>query len=339
MEISKSITLATPIKRTFAGIIDFFLIAFFALALFAFAGIPLINVAFNGADLVYETTRIQTESHLFINDEGVISTYPYYDPDDEETPLGLVEKAIYRYYVESSPAVETGAHLADAEAYYDTILLRKIVVDDVWVTNPDCLFDFAHGLPLNPWDVPVKATTTATEKYDFYIEAYQTAINDLENNHAELSNLNNQLSQRIIWGIISGFILSLAIFQIAIPLILKDGATIGKRLLQLAPVNVLGYAPKRAQTLLRNIAVIIIHYLLVFFAVPFISLMFLIFRKDHRDLVDLSAATLIVDTKNSIIYQSAQEEDIAASKIADIHAKNAALREQYAQEEALRKQK
>ena len=116
MEISKSIKLATPIKRTFAGVIDFFLIAFFGLALFAFAGIPLINNVFDGGTLVYETTRIQTESYLFINDEGVISVYPYYDPDDEETPLGLVEKAIYRYYVESTPALETGAHLEDTDA-------------------------------------------------------------------------------------------------------------------------------------------------------------------------------------------------------------------------------
>lgn len=332
METSKTIKLAPNYKRLLAVIVDFLITAFIGLCLFAFVGVPITNYWFQGNDLIYESTKIQTDSYLFHNKDGNIYLFPYNEENDD-TPLGYIEEGLYRYYVESEISVQTGAHLADADAYYDRILQRKILVNGVLTINPDCLFDFEHGMPLNPWDIPVKGSTTAEQRKNFYLDAYQRAIDDLEGHHLRLKEINQLLNDRMVIGIIVSFLVSLLFFQVAIPLILKNGATLGKRLFNLGTVNSLGYAMSKAHILFRNLAVIIFHYLFIFLAVPFVSLMFMFFRKDQRSLVDLFAATLVVDTKGSIIYKNANEEALAAEKIAEAKAQNRLLRAQFAQEE------
>ncbi|MGI6713627.1 MAG: RDD family protein [Bacilli bacterium] len=336
METSKTITLAPTYKRLLAVIIDFLIIAFIGFCLFVFAGIPIVNRFFQGNQLVNEATRIQTESYLFNNKGGEIYLFPYAE-ENEETPLGLIEEGLYRYYVESEVAVSTGAHLADADAYYDQILQRMIIVNDVPTLNPDCLFDFDQGAPLDPWNIPIKGSTTAEQRQEFYLDAYQNAIDDLENNHPRLNQINQLLERRMVIGILIGFLVSLVFFQAIIPLILKEGATLGKRLFNIGVVNALGYRMNKIHHLFRNITVIFLHYLLIFLALPFVSLMFMFFRKDQRNLVDLLAATLVVDTKYSIIHDSAQAEASAQAKIEEVKAQNRLLRDEYEKEEKERR--
>lgn len=121
--------------------------------------------------------------------------------------------------------------------------------------------------------------------------------------------------------VIPAFVLSFSIFFIAIPLIFKNGETLGKKTLHLAFINSEGYAVQRRQIVLRQ--------LFLFFATGVIcfligrigvgSLAFLgigivvyyvitVVNKSKKSPADFLCYTLLVDANKSVWFENAKIE-------------------------------
>lgn len=108
-------------------------------------------------------------------------------------------------------------------------------------------------------------------------------------------------------------ILSTSVIFLAIPLFMKDGQTLGKRLFRLGVTTKHGYKVSVLTLLLRYIVFISLTFLPfhllpeLLFIFPFISLTFMVFNKKGRSAHDLIAGTMVVDLTRSTIYLDEDE--------------------------------
>ena len=117
------------------------------------------------------------------------------------------------------------------------------------------------------------------------------------------------------------FVLSFSIFFIVIPLVFKNGETLGKKSLHLAFINAQGYAVQRKQIVLRQLFIFLCTSVICFMIgrVGLGSLAFLgigiviyyvstILSKQKKSPADFLALTLLVDANKSVWFTNAKVE-------------------------------
>lgn len=121
--------------------------------------------------------------------------------------------------------------------------------------------------------------------------------------------------------IISNLILSATVFFFIIPLIAKNGETLGKRMFHLCLANKLGYRYRRIQLIPRflfPLVVVAVLYFILGINIYFLGAVTLfalasyclsIFTKKHTSIHDYIAGTIVVDKTHSEIFLDAVEED------------------------------
>lgn len=282
----KYIKLAGPFKRIIAAIIDALMIIFSATALFAAAGVPIVNHYFNGNALGDEVVVIQKQSQLFRQTQvGMMSVYTSDDYD----------MAVYNYYVNS----HISSQMYTSDQYYDHFLRRG---------QTDTLFDWAAGINAEtPWEVPHLAQNSAKVQ-PFYKKLYQEAINDLETTHVRYIEIRKQLETMQGAAQLISLVPFVLIFIVILPLFLKNGATLGKLTMRIGHANMYGYQATRGQQAFRGVTTILIDYVGLFLALPFISAVVMTIRKDRRSLTDLIAMTVTFDNRESVVFNSANDE-------------------------------
>ena len=181
------------------------------------------------------------------------------------------------------------------------------------------------------------------EKATTYRYVYYYALADI----TSLSKLQNDYNKYALYGVtlplVVAIIVTIVIFYFVIPLIFKNGETIGKKVMHVCLVNKLGYQYKRIQLLPRVLFPMLLTIIIVFFAgfsiwafvgvsvVLLISFVFTIFTKDNKALHDYFAGTLVIDAKQSTWFKDINEEEKAekdvASYVEQVQANNDALTE------------
>ena len=179
------------------------------------------------------------------------------------------------------------------------------------------------------------------EKATTYRYMYYYALADI----TSLSKLQNDYNKYALYGVtlplVVAIIVTFMIFYFVIPLIFKNGETIGKKVMHVCLVNKLGYQYKRIQLLPRVLFPMLLTTIIVFFAgfsmwafagvsvVLLISFIFTIFTKDNKAIHDFFAGTLVVDAKQSTWFKDANEEEKAEKDVEDyvsqVQANNDAL--------------
>ena len=105
--------------------------------------------------------------------------------------------------------------------------------------------------------------------------------------------------------------LSTIILYLIIPLFMKNGETLGKKLFSIGLASARdGFKVKRSQIIIRFLAFLLIELLLSIFTLGFpliISFSMLVFNKNGYALHDYLAATVCIDRKNTIIYKDYNE--------------------------------
>lgn len=141
---------------------------------------------------------------------------------------------------------------------------------------------------------------------------------------ASLSQVQNAYSDYVLFSqtlplAISIFVSALA-FYFIIPLIMKNGETIGKKITGICLVNKLGYQYRRSQQIMRMGPTLIYYVLIVlylgfsllgisvFALTIFASYLCAIFSKNHLAFHDYFAGTIVVDKKRSTWFKNAVVE-------------------------------
>ena len=180
-----------------------------------------------------------------------------------------------------------------------------------------------------------------SEKASTYRYIYFYALADI----TSLSKLQNDYNKYALYGVtlplVVAIIFTIMIFYFVVPLIFKNGETIGKKVMHVCLVNKLGYQYKRIQLLPRVLFPTLLTIIIVFFAgfsiwafagvsaVLLISFLFVIFSKDNKAIHDYFAGTLVIDAKESTWFNDINEEEKAEKDVADyveqVQANNDAL--------------
>ena len=152
----------------------------------------------------------------------------------------------------------------------------------------------------------------ATE--DFYYSDYMSAL---------------QKNVRVIqlWTYVPTYIFVVGILYILIPMLMKNGATLGKASLSLCVISNNGYKAKKRQILFREL-VFIAEVSLSLFIIGFgltsiatlgigavIMLVVILCNKMKKAPHDFAAMTLVVDAKTSVFFDNAQEEENKSKRV------------------------
>ena len=133
---------------------------------------------------------------------------------------------------------------------------------------------------------------------------------DLFYNNERVALLEEKMARTTMGGLIFSSLFSAAILFCVVPLVNKDGKTLGKFALGMKVVNQDGEAPSKLQIIIRESFIIFVELVLGFytyFLIPLVSLGLILFTKNELSLHDLVAKTDVVPTK--IKYEVVKEED------------------------------
>lgn len=134
-------------------------------------------------------------------------------------------------------------------------------------------------------------------------------------------SLNNSIKASQLIIILVPFVIDLGLLYFLVPLLTKDGETLGKLMTHLALVNKNGYKVTKPQILLRSLFFSLEISLFTFIVgIGFTSIATLclgvlilaiiaLVNKDHRTLHDFIAGTTVVDAKKSTWFKNASEEE------------------------------
>jgi uncharacterized RDD family membrane protein YckC len=264
------------VKRTLAGLFDAFLLVFISLSIYSFISIPIVNQFANGNMLAEALAQRQLLSYLFVEDSNL-----YIQPVSQEQ----YSEAIYRYYVESSVTHEP----MTTSEYYLRILKQG---------DANTHFDFYQPMDSSsPWLVPPLPNQTESIA-KFYITTYRFAVEAFENTPAMLA-ISQPLNQRLIISLFITFALTGIGVYILMPLWLANGATLGHRLWGLFLVSSHGTLLQRNQIIIKGMATIIFLVFGLFFLLPFVSYVLMLFNPKRQSIPDYFAVTMVVE-KNRI---------------------------------------
>lgn len=126
------------------------------------------------------------------------------------------------------------------------------------------------------------------------------------------------------YPVLAAIVIAWFIMYFAIPLIAKNGRTLGKMMFKQAVVNKLGYSITPAQLFLRSIVplvIVVISYVVgmlinmtIFFfmlmMVTLSSFALMIFTKKHQAIHDLLGGTQVIDSEKSVWFKNKNEESI-----------------------------
>jgi len=297
-------------KRSGAAVLDFIVLLLMTLTLQTFAVYPIFNSMFGLSALEADIKTVMLESHLYVEDETTTSPI---DIDKADLPT-----AIYDYYADFKVGLtykdETTPFEFSNQWYNENIL-------NIGSTDPDVTVYFEYdvdglGDP-DPSKVGVPlASADEGELELFYLEAYQNAQNDLLN-YPTYFEMMQELFNLQIQIFVVALMVVLILLHLIVPLLFKNGQTLGKKLFSIGLATKDGYRIKYWQHLVRFV-VFAIETLFGFYTVfvgYLIPYTFIVFSKNNRAPHDYAASTMIVDLKTSLIFNDKQEADAYDEKI------------------------
>ena len=356
---------AAPIaKRLFAAIMDavVFLFTFFLLAVWVMTPIADAGLGYGNKNQIGQT--YQLASHLYLiqktDDNGNVMNVDVKDStgklsdynsvvlyNSDNTSINFYINRIYYYYHNYKtntdielPSFKEFDPIVDhfASPIYDKEIdgvLPKDVYTNEWFSK--------NVLKIESEDPYFKVDTTNPN----YLESISLidpnrnddAIKFLKSRTAEACedlfkssyflDLNNQIKyiQLFIFG--TAFATSFAIFYILIPLLMKDGETLGKKSMHIAVISFDGYKAKKRQILFREVLLfiyvaflgIVIGIGLTSFAIIALGVVvafgLTLLSKFKRSIFDFASFTIVVDSIHSTWFKDKDDEERHRKELED----------------------
>lgn len=283
---------ANLLKRTGAAVLDLLLWLISSLILLSYVFGPLYDAQYGTTQLSAQFVAYQEASYLYATD----------DVSNQLVNLDLadVPDAIYQYYSvfkngkvynPSEPAFEFSI------SWYNINVLNVQEVDPIFeLVNTD----------INVIAV-LKDGVAQTDIDAFYTEAYRLALIDF-NTYPPFASLVSLINGYFLEIIGYSALLSFLIFYVLIPLLLKQGITLGKKASGIIVVTDKGYTMKWWQLPIRSLvlAATLITAIYTIFGSLLLSYTLMVFTKGYRSANDFLALTKIVDQKTSKIFDNEQ---------------------------------
>lgn len=343
-------------KRLFAGIMDgvVFIFIFLAMALWVFTPIADATMAYNSTADVGK--RYQLATHLYIpqkiNDDGVVVDIEVKDStgnlDDytlcmiynssNETPSFYINRIYYYYHnyncnvdIELPSSKEFNPindHFVSPN--YDKEINGLLPVNyytNVWFSEnilsskaESCLFNFDSSKESYLESISVKEDVS-NETVISYLknQGYEAVKHFYHSDYYESINQHIKNVQYFIF--ITPFALSFGIFFILIPMLFKDGETLGKKTMNIAVISMDGYKAKKRQILFREILLFIVIFILgivvgiglTSLAVIAVGVVLLfigtLIPKNKRSIFDFAAYTIVIDSVHSTWFKNKEDEE------------------------------
>ena len=313
-------------KRILAVLIDG---AFFAFLFFFFVTMVFSKIAdksFGYSDLGAEGLLHEVNSHLYVvMDKGEDDKYHIINTNDikdnnyrvvniydiEDQDASFYEEHVKYYYLN----YKTGKNLDVPEGKdvndYRSPDYATFSYDEAWFNTK--IADFS---------------TEKTEVQN-YKELAKEALNDL-NNSDHFKSLRHDLNLIQYFIMIPSFTISFLLIFLVPPMIFKNGETLAKKMFNLGLVTKDGYDVKKGQIVLRQLFLFVYTGIFAFIigvemltslstlcvgvAIYFIALAI---SRTKRSFADFVGYTYLIDTRNSVWFHDASEEEKNENKFAE----------------------
>ncbi len=291
------------LKRSGAAILDFIVFTLASLFLISSAIGPFYDNQYNTSQLSEQFTSFQLASYLYDEDETTNQVLFVSNGD--------IPDAIYNYYSEFKNGkvyLEETDPFVFSNSWYNETILK--INDEGTFFELDQADTTLRAIERNDLSEDEQALLL-----NFYTNAFNDALADLAQYEPYVS-LAQQINQFFIEILAIAASISVLLFYFLIPLLLKEGRTLGKLALGLSVVNKDGYHVAWWQHLLRFIGLTITFVLAIYTILGsiLVSYTFMIFTKNYRSLHDFLAMTRVIDRKQSLIFtKEAQLLDYKAS--------------------------
>lgn len=311
---------ASFFKRIIAFIMDGALFAFIMFGFMAACFYPIANKAFKYTENRANLMLYQVASKLVVtkgtdengNEKFFELTELNQAPSDATYPsLGEINGQEDEFYV-------------NRVKYYYLNYKTGVNVEYPANANPE---DYKAPNYLDPIDGKARSEYYTEEWFAKQVESSESVSNLISNAIVDLCNeefyAKKSTSVRLTgyFLVLPAFFLSFSIFFIAIPLIFKNGETLGKKTMHLAFINSQSYAVQRKQIVLRQIFMLLMTSIICFMigrigvgSLAFLGIGIVIYyvatviNKEKKSPADLLAMTLLVDANKSVWFENAKVE-------------------------------
>ena len=321
----KEIVEAPFIKRIFAVIMDGAITLFMMFAMVAFIFLPIADKTMSYSEKVATQVNYQVASGLFI----------CVDKDDEgndivlEIPdLGKASDDASYVLISEYPNQEDSFYINHAKYYF----LNYKTGNNLYPTDGKAEdFRAPNYLELINGKFPVDLYTE--EWFESQVTELKTkekimalAMEDLASQDYFISN-NKAIESAQYFFILVPYFLSFFIFFILIPLLFKNGETLGKKVLHISLINYNSYSIKKSQVVFRQLFLLLyvsfFAFAYTFGATSFVFVGLGVFiyyligfiNKKHRSLADFIAYTLAVDSIRSVWFKNKYVEENAEKEL------------------------
>lgn len=286
--IKNEIIRPTVMKRVGVAITDFFFLLLLFLVFNSYIISPLFAKTANYIETVESYTQRMLDSHLYIKTSDGIIEYIDLSNDNgnKKEFYKKVDEHLINFYIDFANEginLENYNKSKEESTYFDLINNEYIIKDTVDITKLEVFFN-------NEYD---KALTLFNNYDDVYL------------------NLARSITGYSIFTILLSLTLSSLILYLIIPLLMKNGETIGKKLFSIGLASARdGFKVRKSQIIIRYLSFYFIEIIVSIIAVGLpliVSFSMLVFNKKGYTIHDYLAATVLVDRKKSIIYKDYEE--------------------------------
>lgn len=326
----RSIKEGSIAKRILALVMDAVIFFFVFGGLASWVMSPIAEAAFDYSGIQVQATNYEVRSKLYVcvekDEEGNeklvdVDNYegdgsgdwdiiPLYNYDNDD--INFYKERLRYYYVHYKTGVGVTYPEGKNEADYRAPNYQDLIKDDNGNdVEPasyynDAWFDAKYG--------------SETDINNFKKDSVYSAVKDLYN-QPYFDDLNSKIKGIQLFIILPPFIISFGVFYILIPILFKNGETLGKKVTHLGFITKDGYDIKRRQIVLRQILLFLYVGIFTFgLGIGFTSvatlmlgtLIYLIatfISRTKRSPMDYFAYTYLIDTKKSVWFHDPEEED------------------------------
>lgn len=252
---------------------------------------------------LYTTAELDDRDAFIINN-GLFE----YQKDGETTLYNEIAKPNSNLYSNGELTSESQTKLLQ---YYNNAsaetVTRKYTIDgaDTTISYHGCIYEAA----MEHWIY--QSNDPSANASIFFILNEWTAV------------VTNYANYQVTYPILGAIIITWILAYFVMPIILKNGRTLGKMFFKSAVVNKYGYSVTVPQMLLRSlfplILVVVIYLIaafssmILFYVIMLVLLLvsytLVIFNKEHKSIHDFVAGTAVIDSEKSTWFKSAIEEE------------------------------
>ena len=323
----KDLSITTIGKRVLSFVIDSIIVLVASVILFFPFNVIVSNgTMYKNALLSYQVEYDKTCLYIERNDTRI-----KYNMDEENSyEYDTYSKILYSYYIDYLSLEKDSEyknywfnvhvlHLEDTlNRYTDSENVRNIYFEyDSDVLSPGKVKGsttnvFSNDLSMN---LVVKNSVR-----NFFINEYDEATKDFENNRLLSSESYRILVLNILLAPILSFITSLIILNIIFPTIDKDHRTIGKIICKQAVVHSDGYRLSKFRALFRQFFLVFVEIILgilSFGGMTLISYTMMIIGKNKQSLHDKIVSSNVINSNDSYWYETKEDYEKAIKEQED----------------------